>query len=62
MRVPGIILLVPGSASLRGLLTLLQQQDVNVGEEAMLGVMNILLALLAGLLLGNLLLPSRRHL
>lgn len=62
VRVPGIILLVPGSASLRGLLTLLQQQDVNVGEEAMLGVMNILLALLAGLLLGNLLLPSRRHL
>lgn len=62
VRVPGIILLVPGSASLRGLLNLLQQQDVNVGQEAMLGVMNILLALLAGLLLGNLLLPSRRHL
>lgn len=62
VRVPGIILLVPGSASLRALLSLLQQQDVNVGEEAILGVMNILLALLAGLLLGNLLLPSRRHL
>ena len=62
VRVPGIILLVPGSASLRALLNLLQQQDVNVGQEAILGVMNILLALLAGLLLGNLLLPSRRHL
>src|SRR5690606_29520349 len=62
VRVPGIILLVPGSASLRALLNLLQQQDVSVGQEAIMGVVNILLALLAGLLLGNLLLPSRRHL
>ncbi|MBW3550434.1 MAG: threonine/serine exporter family protein [Proteobacteria bacterium] len=62
IRVPGIIMLVPGSASLRGLLTLIQQQDVNAGQDAMLAVLNILLALIAGLLFGNLLLPARRNL
>ena len=62
VRVPGIILLVPGSASLRGLLDLIQQQDVNAGQVAVLGVINILLALIAGLLFGNLLLPARRNL
>lgn len=62
VRVPGIILLVPGSASLRGLLDLIQQQDVAAGQVAVLGVINILLALIAGLLFGNLLLPARRNL
>ncbi|MDQ3205155.1 MAG: threonine/serine exporter family protein [Pseudomonadota bacterium] len=62
IRVPGIIMLVPGSASLRGLLTLIQQQNVDAGQEAFLSVLNILLALVAGLLFGNLLLPSRRNL
>ncbi|OHE87287.1 MAG: hypothetical protein A2579_08130 [Lysobacterales bacterium RIFOXYD1_FULL_69_11] len=62
IRVPGIIMLVPGSTSLRGLLTLIQQQDVNAGQEALLAVVNILLALVAGLLFGNLLLPARRNL
>nr|WP_245156445.1 threonine/serine exporter family protein [Lysobacter solisilvae] len=62
IRVPGIITLVPGSNSLRGLLTLVQQQDVVVGQDALLGVMNVLLALLAGLLFGNLLLPPTRNL
>ncbi|MDQ3617687.1 MAG: threonine/serine exporter family protein [Pseudomonadota bacterium] len=62
IRVPGIIMLVPGSASLRGLLTLIQQQDVDVGQDALLAVLNILLALIAGLLFGNLLLPARRNL
>ncbi len=62
IRVPGIILLVPGSVSLRGLLSMLQQQDVNVGQDAVLAVTNILLALIAGLIFGNLLLPSRRNL
>ena len=41
---------------------LVQQQDVGVGQTAMLGVVNILLALVAGLLFGNLLLPTRRNL
>lgn len=62
IRVPGIILLVPGSASLRGLLNLIQQQDVDAGQIALLAVVNILMALIAGLLFGNLLLPPRRNL
>lgn len=62
IRVPGIIMLVPGSASLRGLLELIQQQDVTAGQDALLTVLNILLALIAGLLFGNLLLPARRNL
>ena len=62
VRVPGILMMVPGSASLRGVLTLVQQQDAAVGQAAALGVLNILLALIAGLLFGNLLLPPRRNL
>jgi uncharacterized membrane protein YjjB (DUF3815 family) len=62
VRVPGIIMLVPGSARLRGVMHLVQQQDVAVGQDAALAVLNILLALLAGLLFGNLLLPTRRNL
>jgi uncharacterized membrane protein YjjB (DUF3815 family) len=62
IRVPGIITLVPGSASLRGLLTMVQQQDAVVGQDALMGVVNILLALLAGLLFGNLLLTPGRNL
>ena len=62
MRVPGIILMVPGSSSVRSLLTLIQQQDLAAGQEAALAVLNILLALIAGLLFGNLLLPTRRNL
>jgi len=62
LRLPGIIMLVPGSASLRGLLELIQQQDVSAGQGALLAVLNILLALIAGLLFGNLLLPTRRNL
>ncbi|TBR12184.1 MAG: threonine/serine exporter family protein [Lysobacter sp.] len=62
IRVPGIIMLVPGSASLRGLLSLIQQQDVGAGQVALLTVLNALAALVAGLLFGNLLLPPRRNL
>jgi uncharacterized membrane protein YjjP (DUF1212 family) len=62
VRVPGIILMVPGSASVRSLLTLIQQQDFAAGQQAALAVLNILLALIAGLLFGNLLLPTRRNL
>ena len=62
IRVPGIILLVPGSVSFRGLLNLMHQQDVGAGEAALIAVLNILLALIAGLLFGNLLAPPRRHL
>jgi uncharacterized membrane protein YjjP (DUF1212 family) len=62
IRLPGIIMLVPGSTSLRGLLTMIQQQDTVVGQDALLAVVNILLALLAGLLFGNLLLSPGRNL
>ena len=43
-------------------MNLLQQQDVAAGQDAALTVLNILLALIAGLLFGNLLLPTRRNL
>jgi uncharacterized membrane protein YjjP (DUF1212 family) len=62
VRMPGIIMLVPGSASLRGVMTLVQQQDVAAGQDAALTVLNILLALIAGLLFGNLLVSTRRNL
>jgi uncharacterized membrane protein YjjP (DUF1212 family) len=62
VRVPGILMLVPGGASLRGVMTVVQQQDAALGQSAALGVLNILLALVAGLLFGNLLLPTRRNL
>ncbi|HEY5972141.1 MAG TPA: threonine/serine exporter family protein [Pseudoxanthomonas sp.] len=62
IRVPGIIMLVPGSTSLRGLMSLVQQQDVAVGNSALLGVVNIVMALVAGLLFGNLLMPTRKNL
>ena len=62
VRVPGILMLVPGSASLRGVMNLVQQQDAALGQVAALGVLNILLALVAGLLFGNVLLPTRRNL
>ncbi|GAB3379083.1 threonine/serine exporter family protein [Lysobacter fragariae] len=62
VRVPGIIMLVPGSTTLRGLMNMIQQQDMIAGQDALLAVVNILLALLAGLLFGNLLLPAGRNL
>ncbi len=62
IRVPGIIMLVPGSASLRGLMNLVQQTDAGAGESALLGVLYIIMALVAGLLFGNLLMPTRRNL
>ncbi len=61
IRLPGIILLVPGSVSFRGLMTLMQEQSLAQGQSAFVSVLNILLALLAGLMLGNLLAPPRRN-
>lgn len=62
IRVPGIIMLVPGSASLRGLMDLVQRQDVDAGQAAMLAVVNIVMALVAGLLFGNILIAARKNL
>jgi uncharacterized membrane protein YjjB (DUF3815 family) len=55
-------MLVPGSASLRGLLTTIQQQDAMVGQSALIDVLNIVMAIIAGMLFGNLLLPARKNL
>jgi uncharacterized membrane protein YjjB (DUF3815 family) len=62
VRVPGIILMVPGSSSVRTLITSVQQQDLGVGQSAAMAVINILLSIVAGLIFGNLLLPARRSL
>ncbi len=62
VRVPGIILLVPGSVSFRGLISLMQQQDMDAGQAALMAVLNILMALIAGVIFGNLFAPTRRHL
>jgi len=62
VRLPGIIMLVPGSTSLRGFLNLVQQQNFDVGQAAFLAVTNIVMALVAGLLFGNLLIPARKNL
>lgn len=62
VRLPGIVMLVPGSASLRGLLAVVQEQSMGAGQAAALAALNILLALVAGLLFGNILIPTRRNL
>ena len=62
VRVPGIIMLVPGSASLRGVISIFQRQELAAGQDALIGVLNILLALVAGLLFGNLVVSTRRNL
>ena len=62
VRVPGVILMVPGSASVRTLIVSVQQQDLGAGQVAAMAVVNILLAIVAGMIFGNLLLPARRSL
>lgn len=61
IRLPGIIMLVPGSVALRGVISLVQAQSLNAGQAAM-AALNTLMALLAGLLFGNLLVSARRNL
>ncbi len=60
IRLPGIIMLVPGSASLRGLMNLVQGGQGS--DSTLLVVLQILMALVAGLLFGNLLVPARKAL
>jgi len=62
IRLPGIIMLVPGSVALRGVISLVQAQSLNAGQEAAMAALNTLMALLAGLLFGNLLVSARRNL
>ena len=60
IRVPGIILLVPGSLGFRGF-NLVLEHDVMLGLDTAIAVMSALIALVAGILFGNLLLPTRRN-
>lgn len=62
VRLPGIIMLVPGSAALRGVVSMVQTQDFSVGQTAAMAVFNTLMALVAGLVFGNLLISARRNL
>ena len=55
-------MLVPGSVALRGVISLVQAQDLGAGQEAAMAALNTLMALLAGLLFGNLLVSARRNL
>jgi uncharacterized membrane protein YjjP (DUF1212 family) len=61
VRLPGIMLLVPGSVGFRGL-DLLMQRDYTLGLETGVAVIGALIALTAGLLFGSLVVPPRRYL
>lgn len=61
IRVPGIILLVPGSVGFRSL-TFVLERDVALGLDTGFLLVNLLVALVAGLLFGNLVIPARRNL
>ncbi len=61
VRVPGIVLLVPGSVSFRSL-TFVLQRDLIMGLNTAVAVLTVLVALVAGVLFGNLLIPARRNL
>jgi uncharacterized membrane protein YjjP (DUF1212 family) len=62
VRVPGIIMLVPGSIALRGVIDAVQQQDIVAGSTSAMAAINTLMALVAGLMFGNLLVSARRNL
>ena len=61
IRVPGIILLVPGSLGFRSF-NFVFERDVMLGLDTAFAVIAALIALVAGILFGNLLLPTRRNL
>lgn len=61
IRVSGIILLVPGSVGFRSL-NLVMEREVALGFDTAAAVIAALIALVAGLLFGNLLVPPRRYL
>jgi len=61
IRVPGIILMVPGSVGFRSL-SFVMQRDVMPGLNTGTALLSALIALVAGLLFGNLIMPSRRNL
>lgn len=61
IREPGIILLVPGSVAFRSL-SFVFERDVLLGLDTGITVLTLLVALVAGLLFGDLLVPPRRKL
>ncbi len=61
IRVPGIMLLVPGSVSFRALGAVMER-DYTLGLDTLIAVLSALIALVAGLLFGSLLVPPRRYL
>ncbi len=61
VRLPGIMLLVPGSVGFRAL-GFVMEKDYTVGFDTLVAVLAALLALTGGLLFGALIVPPRRHL
>ncbi|MCX7562852.1 threonine/serine exporter family protein [Xanthomonadaceae bacterium XH05] len=61
IRVPGIILMVPGSVGFRGVSSMFEQ-NVVLGLDTAVNLTTILVALVGGMLIGNVLLPARRNL
>jgi len=61
IRVPGIILLVPGSLGFRSF-NFVFERDVMLGLDTAFAVIAALIALVAGILFGNLLISPRRNL
>jgi uncharacterized membrane protein YjjB (DUF3815 family) len=59
VRLPGIILLVPGSVGFRSLFYVFER-DVYLGLDKAFSLIVILISLAAGLLFGSLLIPPRR--
>jgi len=59
VRVPGIILLVPGSVGFRSLFFVFER-DIYLGLDMAFTLVVLLASLVAGLLLGNVLMPPRR--
>jgi len=59
VRVPGVILLVPGTVGYHGAMALLLDGGVNLTDTSLLAF-RLLIALVGGLLFGNTLLPPRR--
>ena len=60
LRLTGIILLVPGSVGFRSL-NFVMDKDLILGLDTAVAVLSALIALVAGLFFGNLLLPPRRN-
>ena len=61
IRVPGIILLVPGSVGFRSL-SFMFERDFTLGMDTAITLLTVLVSLVAGLLFGNLLAPPRGNL